>query len=203
MKVSVTPAITGTMSPSGEIWPMKPRSVSPKWMLSSRPRVGESPFAMYCLRISTGVAPFTSIEPRLRMSGERMSPPLERVGAAHRVGLLAERAKEPADDLRLPIEVHEPLLERAREPHPVVELEPLRARERGAGSAGDDGARIGLSCARRRPAPRRCRPRGRHQYAASSVCDGSSARCNWTKNFFTLRSRRLSPIWSVTTSTNV
>ena len=42
-------------------------------MLSSRPRVGESPFAMYCLRISTGVAPFTSIEPRLRMSGDMMS----------------------------------------------------------------------------------------------------------------------------------
>ena len=54
--------MTGTMSPSGEIWPMKPRSVSPKWMFSSRPRVGESPFAMYCRRISSGVAPFTSID---------------------------------------------------------------------------------------------------------------------------------------------
>ena len=45
---SVTPAMTGTMSPRCEIWPMKFRSsTSPKWMLSSRPRVGESPLAMY------------------------------------------------------------------------------------------------------------------------------------------------------------
>ena len=43
------------------------------WMLSSRPRVMLSAFAMYCRRTSTGVAPFTSIEPRLRMSGDRMS----------------------------------------------------------------------------------------------------------------------------------
>ena len=69
----MTPAITGTMSPSGEICPMKPRARSPKWMLSSRPRVGESPLAMYWRRISTGVAPFTSIAPMLRMSGDMMS----------------------------------------------------------------------------------------------------------------------------------
>ena len=73
---SVTPAITGTMSPRCEIWPMKPRTVSPKWMFSSRPRVGESPFAMYWRMISSGCAPCTSIEPRLRMSGLRMSPAL-------------------------------------------------------------------------------------------------------------------------------
>ena len=78
LNVSVTPAMTGIMSPSGEIWPTKPRVVagsprSPKWMFSSRPRVGESPFAMYCFSTSTGVAPFTSIEPRLRISGDMTS----------------------------------------------------------------------------------------------------------------------------------
>ncbi len=48
-------------------------STSPKWMLSSRPRVGESPFAMYCRSTSSGVAPFTSIEPRFRISGDSTS----------------------------------------------------------------------------------------------------------------------------------
>jgi len=37
------------------------------------PRVGESPLAMYCRSTSRGVAPFTSMEPRFRMSGERTS----------------------------------------------------------------------------------------------------------------------------------
>ena len=65
------------------------------------------------------------------MSGDRMSPcAIERERAADGVGLLPERAKESADDLRLPVQVHEPLLERAREPHPVVELELLLARQR-------------------------------------------------------------------------
>ena len=73
LKLSATPAITGIMSPRCEIWPMKPRSRSPKWMFSSRPRVGESPVAMYWRMTSTGVAPFTSMEPRLRMSGESTS----------------------------------------------------------------------------------------------------------------------------------
>ena len=38
-------------------------------MFSSRPRVGESPFAMYCLRISSGVAPF--IDGRTELYGEK------------------------------------------------------------------------------------------------------------------------------------
>src|SRR5512140_323055 len=55
---------------------------------------------------------------------------VERERAAHGVRLLAQRAKETADPLRLPVEVHEPLLERAREPHPVVELDLLLQRQR-------------------------------------------------------------------------
>ena len=113
---------------------------------------------MYCRRISSGVAPFTSIEPRLRISGERTSSPLERVRASDGVGFLAERAKEPADDLRLAVQRDEPLLERAREPHPVVELEPLFAREKAA-----DGVSV---------TARRCRrvrsARTRVQYAGPS-----------------------------------
>ena len=52
---------------------------------------------------------------------------------------------------------------------------------------------------------RRARPRAAPPLASrlaisttlASVCDGSSARCSATKNRFTFRSRRLSPIWSV------
>lgn len=41
------------------------------------------------------------------------------------------------------------------------------------------------------------------QYPASTLCRGSAARCNDTKNFFTFLSNRLSPIWSVYTSMSV
>src|SRR6185503_1762547 len=53
--------------------PRYPFSRSLKWTLSSRPRVGLSALAMYCRRISTGWAPITRSEPRLRIRGERMS----------------------------------------------------------------------------------------------------------------------------------
>src|SRR5438105_670657 len=61
------------MSPRWEIWPRYPFSRSLKWTFSSRPRVGLSALAMYCRRIAIGSAPMTSIEPRLRISGDRMS----------------------------------------------------------------------------------------------------------------------------------
>src|SRR3989442_5682653 len=50
-----------------------PFSRSLKWTFSSRPRVGPSALAMYCRRIAIGSAPMTSMEPRLRISGDRMS----------------------------------------------------------------------------------------------------------------------------------
>jgi hypothetical protein len=95
------------MSPSGEIWPRKPRVVagsptSPKWMFSSRPRVG---------RVALGHVLLEHLdrrgalhEHRAEVADERRHDvaPLEREAAAHRVGLLAERAEEPADDLGLP-----------------------------------------------------------------------------------------------------
>src|SRR6266704_3584942 len=73
LKVSAIPAITGTMSPRCEIWPRYPFARSLKWTFSSRPCVGPSALAMYCRRIAIGSAPMTSMEPRLRISGDRMS----------------------------------------------------------------------------------------------------------------------------------
>src|SRR5450432_2875301 len=103
---------------------------------------------------------------------------IEREGAADRIGLLPQRSKKPANDLRLPVEVHEPLLERAREPHPVVQLDLLFERQR-----------VG----RTRWRTRSSAGRSGHQYAAASLCAGSASRCTRTKKRFTLRSRRLSP----------
>ena len=160
--------MTGTMSPRCEIWPTKFRSSrSPKWMLSSRPRVGRSPLAMYWRSTSSGVAPFTSIEPRLRISGERMSSRLERVGRADGAGLLAQRAEQPADDLGLPVQVDQPLLERPGQAHPIVELEKLVPRQPGPGgriggeSAGDGHADPGWR--RRDPGVENPLPRGESQ----------------------------------------
>jgi hypothetical protein len=44
-----------------------------KWTFISRPRVGLDPLAMYWRRIAIGFAPITSIAPRLRIRGDRMS----------------------------------------------------------------------------------------------------------------------------------
>jgi hypothetical protein len=77
------PVRIGIMSPSIEITAgMLPSSESqPKCTLRSRPRVGPVALAMYWRRISTGSAPITSMEPRLRMSGDRMSWFLPRASA--------------------------------------------------------------------------------------------------------------------------
>src|SRR4051794_16559007 len=45
------------------------------------------------------------------------------------IGFLAERAEKSADNFGLPIQIDEPLLERARQSHIVVELEQLFSRE--------------------------------------------------------------------------
>jgi hypothetical protein len=58
---------------------------------------------------------------------------LERVCASDRVGFLTEGAKKPTNDLCLPVERNKPLFERARQSHPVVEVEQLRAGEVGRG----------------------------------------------------------------------
>ena len=73
------------------------------------------------------------------------------------IRLLAERAKQSADDFRLAVEVHQSLLEGTSEPHPVVELEPLLAREccaRVLLRCDDAGLRGALTCLAS-PAPRR------------------------------------------------
>src|SRR5690349_4669171 len=56
---------------------------------------------------------------------------LECVGTPDGVSFLAERPEQATDDLRLAVQRDETLLERPRQPHPVVEIENLFARERG------------------------------------------------------------------------
>src|SRR3712207_7693678 len=53
-----------------------------------------------------------------------------RVGRAHRGRLLPQRAEDAADDLRLPVEVDQALLDQPRELEPAVEFEQLPAGER-------------------------------------------------------------------------
>ena len=79
-------------------------------------------------------------EHRSKISNERRQDvaSLERVRAADRIRFLPERPKQPADDFRLPIQRDEPLLERARETHPVVEVE--QAGTAGSGHAGKRSA---------------------------------------------------------------
>src|SRR6185503_20601154 len=64
-------------------------------------------------------------EHRAQVANERRQnvAPLERVRTADRVRFLSQRPKESADDFRLPIQGDQPLLERARQAHPVVQLE--------------------------------------------------------------------------------
>ena len=71
-------------------------------------------------------------EHRAEVANERRQnvAALERVRAADRIGFLSERPKQSADDFRLPVQRDEPLLERAREAHPVVEIEQLFSRQR-------------------------------------------------------------------------
>ena len=65
-----TPAITGIKSPSMEIGEtMCKLSKSPKWLVPSLPLVGESYFAMCCMKMSRGGTPFTRSAPMLRIIG--------------------------------------------------------------------------------------------------------------------------------------
>src|SRR5690242_10302915 len=93
---------------------------------------------MYCRRTSMGLAPLTSMAPRFRMSGERMSPS----SSAYALTFLAQRAEQTADDFALAVQRHQPLLERSREAQVVVHLTQLRDRQsgrRGRGAAGTGG----------------------------------------------------------------
>src|ERR1051325_8682378 len=59
--------------------------------------------------------------------------------------LLAERAEQAPDDLALPVQGDEPLLQRPREPQVAIDLEQLVARETGRGRRGL-GRRSGAGC---------------------------------------------------------
>jgi hypothetical protein len=76
--------------------------------------------------------------PRFRIRGESTSS-----GRAHGAGFLAQGAEQPADHLGLAVEVHQALLEGPGEPHPIVELEQLVAREVGGTGAGGSGCAAG------------------------------------------------------------
>ena len=112
---SVMPAMTGIMSPSIEIWPMKPsRAGWPKWMFSSRPRVGESPLAMYCLMMSDRLR--AGDEDRSHVADQRLDDVallvVERIRRRDRFAFLPEGAIEAADDFRLAEERDEAFLQR-------------------------------------------------------------------------------------------
>src|SRR5438046_4578574 len=69
-----TPVITGIKSPSMEIGETMWRSSkSPKWLVPSLPFVGESYFAMCCMKMSRGRTPLTSSAPMLRIIGASQS----------------------------------------------------------------------------------------------------------------------------------
>jgi len=69
-----TPVMTGIKSPSIEIGETMCRlSRSPKWLVPSLPLVGESYFAMCCMKTSRGGTPFTSNAPMLRIIGANQS----------------------------------------------------------------------------------------------------------------------------------
>ena len=97
------------------------------------------PLAMYWRSTSTGRRPLH--QHRAEVPDQRRedvaAAPVEGVGAPDRVGLLAQRAEEPADHLGLPVEVHQPLFERAGEPHVVVELEQLLPIESARNGVGE------------------------------------------------------------------
>ena len=94
-------------------------------MLRSRPRVFDSPLAMYWRKISLGRIPIVISAPMLRISGNTASDLLERVRGADRLALLAEAPIQTADDLALTEQDDEPFLDIARQPREPVHLEEL------------------------------------------------------------------------------
>ncbi len=102
-------------------------------------------------------------------------PGFERVRAGDALALLAERAVKPANDLPLPVQIHQPFLEGARQQEVIVDIEQLIA-------AQVMGNRFGghLSPSPRRSAstvePLRCRdPRTngsrRHEFQVSRAIE--------------------------------
>ena len=98
-----------------------------------------------------------SSEPRLRVSEDSTSVGWSANAEPNCIGFLSQRAEESTDEFVLAVQVHEPLFERAREAHPVVELEFVGARKF-------------------------CDAFCRHaQYDALSACPGSAILCNRVK----------------------
>ena len=83
---------------------------------------GDVARARYCVRTSRAGIPRARTEPRLRMSGREEVARLERERRRDGRRLLPERAVQAADDLALPVEVHEPLLEQPVQQHRAVEV---------------------------------------------------------------------------------
>ncbi len=66
----MTPISSPSMEMGAQTWRC---SQSPKCDDASRPKVGESAFAMYCRMMSRGLKPRTSIAPWLRIIGPSQS----------------------------------------------------------------------------------------------------------------------------------
>ena len=107
------------------------RRASRSGVLRSRPRVG--PVGLGHVLAEHVARPAAPHEDGAQVADEGREDvaALQRVGAAHRAGLLAEAAVEAAHHLALPVEVGEPLLHHAVELQVVVELEELGLRELG------------------------------------------------------------------------
>jgi len=93
---------------------------------------------MYWRRMAIGSAPMTSIEPRLRIKGERMSRfGLGRGRTPMRpIPPPARGSEQPADDLALAVQGGEPLLQSPGEPQKAIDFEQLVA-DQTAGMGGD------------------------------------------------------------------
>ena len=91
-------------------------------------RSARSPWPCTGAGSGSDCAPMTSIEPRLRISGDRKSrwlPPFERVRRPYRFALLAQRPEQSADHFALAVQGDEPLFERPRQAQVAIDFEEL------------------------------------------------------------------------------
>ena len=65
-----------------------------------------------------------------------ITAPVEGIRRRDGLPLLAERTEQASDDLALPVQGYEPLLQGAREPQVAIDLEQLDTREAAGGGGG-------------------------------------------------------------------
>ena len=99
--------------------------MSPKCEVPSRPLVGESAFAMYCIMVSQ--APKAAHQQRALVADHGREPVIliERISGRARAGLLAQSEINSADYLALLVEIFERDLHFAVEQHVAIDLDAL------------------------------------------------------------------------------